>query len=326
MDAWERPPEPIVKKDWLGRVISTDPASPVLPWGSQYIVATGGSDGTVRTWGVKWRVNAKGRVGGEAVPINTFSSLHKSGSIVEQVKLSPDGRLAVSAGRDGRVGVIDVPTGKSWVMTIPASAASRGGGGFFGRGRGEEAWPEDPTVPTGLPLVSCAVDVYRRPVTITTAGVDGTARVWDLRAGGVSVAFPSGSPVWCFGAVPGHGAGAAQLAADGTLLAGAAPIGDQFLMTGHEDGVVRKWDSRRPGIPLAVLLGHRGAVTSLAVDGSDKVVTGSVDGTVRLWDAYNGLSVNCEGHAGPVSGVAMADDYMVSAGWDGSVRSFFPTT
>ena len=89
---------------------------------------------------------------------------------------------------------------------------------------------------------------------------------------------------------------------------------------------MRKWDSRRPGAPLAVLAGHRGAVTSLATDGSDKAVTGSTDGSVRLWDASSGLSVSCEGHGGPVSAVAMADDYMLSASWDGSVRAFFPAT
>lgn len=324
VDAWERPHEP--SKDWLGRVKEVDASNPTLPWSSSYIVATGGSDGAVRTWGLKWRLDGKGRVGGEAVPIATFASLHKgAGAVVEQVKMSADGRMVVSAGRDGRVGVIDVPTGKSWTMTLPPSA-SAARGGFFSRGRAEEPWPTDPSVPTGLPLVTCSVDVYRRPITITTAGVDGAARVWDLRSGSVSVAFPSGSPVWCFGHVPGHGAGAAQLSADGELLAGPAPIGDQFLVTGHEDGVVRKWDSRRPGVPLAVLLGHTGAVTSLATDGSDKVVTGSADGTVRLWDAYSGLSVSCEGHGGPVSGVAMGEDYMLSACWDGSVRSFFPAT
>ena len=137
-----------------------------------------------------------------------------------------------------------------------------------------------------------------------TAGADGTVRVWDLRMGTVALAFPSGSPIWCTATVPGHGAGSPVLNADGTVRSPPAPLGDVLLLSGHEDGVVRKWDSRMPLQPMQLLTGHSGAVVTLAADG-DRVVTGSVDSTVRLWDAPSGASVRCDGHWGQVAATAI---------------------
>ena len=344
LDAWQRPEEVKPRTDWLGRPVKAATSSedggesspPVrsFPCSSNYILASGGSDGTVRVWGAKWRVNKRGQPSGSGVHIATHSSLHKSGSAIECVKLSGDGRIAVSAARDGRIGVTDVATNKTWVMTMPVPVT--GGRGLFGWGAksGSEGTGGgfDPIIaPTGLPLVACSVDAGpRRPVTILSAGLDGTVRLWDLRTGTLSVGFPSGSPVWAYGLVPAHGGGAPMYAADGTPLAPASLLGDAYLVSGHEDGIVRKWDARMSAVPVAAWGGHHGAVTSLAVSPhSDRIVTGSVDGSVRLWDAVTGLSLGCEGHSGPVtpgSGTAMADDYMLSSSWDGTLRCWFPAT
>ena len=320
-DAWERPPEG-PPRDWLGRARGAPGDPPSLPWPSSYIALSGGADGTLRTWGIKWRLAESGRGSGEAVAIASHAGLHKGP--VEAVRLSLDGRLAASAGRDGRLGVVDVPTSKSWLMALPAGVG--GGRRWGGAPAADASEGAPPAAPTGLPLTCLAIDVLRRPVTITTGGLDGTCRVWDLRSGGCAVAFPAGSPVWAFGHVGARGAGAAQLDAQGSLLAGPAPIGDQFLASGHEDGAVRLWDSRRPDAPMTALLGHAAAVTALAADGSDKLLTGAADGSVRLWDAHTGVSVSCEGAGAPVSSVALSQDYMIAASWDGALRTFFPAT
>ena len=143
----------------------------------------------------------------------------------------------------------------------------------------------------------------------------------------MSVAFHSGSPIWAFTYVPAHGGGAPRLGADGGLLVPASPAGDAYLVTGHDDGCLRKWDARMPGAPLSVLTGHAGAVTCLRGDGGgDKLVSGSVDATVRLWDVVSGLSLACAGHTAPVSSVAMGEDSIISSSWDGTVRCWYPST
>ena len=125
--------------------------------------------------------------------------------------------------------------------------------------------------------------------------------------------------------VPAHGGGSPQRGPDGTLLAAAAPVGDAYVVTGHEDGALRKWDTRRPGVPLVGWAGHHAPVTAMAVHG-DKVVTGSLDGVVRVWDATSGMSIRCDGHASQISALALADDYILSASWDGTLRCWFPAT
>lgn len=143
--------------------------------------------------------------------------------------------------------------------------------------------------------------------------------MWDLRTGAVAVAFTSGQPVWCFDAIR-----SSQSAVDGD-----APIGlggGSLVVSGHEDGIVRRWDARRPVVSVSCWSGHGGSpVTSLCSVG-DKVVTGCTAGGVRLWDAQTGLSLLCEGHTGQVAATAVADDYLLSASWDGGLSCWFPAT
>jgi hypothetical protein len=89
LDAWERPEE--AKRDWLGRIkeSTVDPDAPrQLPCTSNYIIVSGGADGTVRTWAAKWRVNKRGNATGRALHLATHSNLHKSGTVIEHVRLS----------------------------------------------------------------------------------------------------------------------------------------------------------------------------------------------------------------------------------------------
>lgn len=301
-----------------------EPPKPrTLPFTSKYVVVSGGTDGTVRAWTATWTVDKRGRPSGEAQHLSTHSSLHKSGAIIEQVKLSADGCKVVSVGRDGSMGIVDIPTGKTWAMTSPPPPSTSRG--LFSWGASSAA-PVDPvTSPSGLPLVTCSIDVTRGPMVVTSAGADGTARVWDLRTGSVSVAFPSGSPVWAFSTIPAHGGGAPQLDAEGNLTAPSAPLGDRYLVSGHEDGLVRVWDSRKAAAPMATWSCNGSPVTALKARG-DKVVTGCADGVVRLWDARSGLPIRCDGHTGQVIGTGVHDDYMLSASWDGTLRVFWPST
>ena len=142
------------------------------------------------------------------------------------------------------------------------------------------------------------------------------------------MAFPSGSPVWCFSHVAGHGRGLAVRDASGAVTSPPAPIGDRLLVSGHEDGLVRRWDSRMPAFADAVWGGAPGAhkaVHCMAVY-DDLVATGGADGSVRLWDARSGDTLLSRGHEGCVGAVAVTRDYVLSAGWDGSLRAWAPET
>ncbi len=144
------------------------------------------------------------------------------------------------------------------------------------------------------------------------------------------LAFASGSSIWACASAPGHGRGSPQFAADGSPLLGAAPLGDVLLLTAHEDGCVRRWDSRAPAAPDAVF-GRRGGAPVVALAAArDKVVAGGADGTVRLWDALSGEDMGVTGHvagaggSAAVAGVGVCDDLWVSAGRDGAVRVWAP--
>ena len=219
-----------------------------------------------------------------------------------------------------------------------------------------------------LPQVYASVDVTQRPIFVTSAGVDGlvrqaipravlpqslifltplppipsliplphhsssTARVWDLRRCALALAFPSHSPIWCVATLPAHGRGAAVLDAQGGLVAPRAPLGDVLLATGHEDGLVRTWDSRRPDAPLLAFRvdSDRSPVTSMSALG-DLLLTGSSSGAVGVWDAVSGLGALCappkplleltphlKSHVAGVSWLNSSS--FVSAHWDGALR------
>jgi len=53
------------------------------------------------------------------------------------------------------------------------------------------------------------------------------------------------------------------------------------LVSGSHDRTIKVW-AREDGRCTATLVGHRGAVTCLAL-GEDKIVSGSDDGDIRIW-------------------------------------------
>jgi WD40 repeat protein len=77
-----------------------------------------------------------------------------------------------------------------------------------------------------------------------------------------------------------------------------------------------------PG-PVTELAGHAGGTLAIACSSDGTLVlTGGADGMVRLWDARTGQELfRCEGHKGPVTGVALAsNDRLVSGSQDRTVR------
>ena len=135
----------------------------------------------------------------------------------------------------------------------------------------------------GVPLTYDAA-LSRDGIHLAVAASDGTAQVWDWRAG---------RQVMELG---GHSSTVSSVAfsSDGELL-----------LTGSWDGTARVWNWRQRQ-EVAVLRGHRGWVTSAAFsrDG-EYVVTGGADGSVRVWAIARQRSL--VSLAGDESGVVSLD-------------------
>lgn len=89
------------------------------------------------------------------------------------------------------------------------------------------------------------------------------------------------------------------------------------------DGTAHLWDVRT-GSELALLLGHRGTLTSAAFspDGS-RLLTASRDKTARLWEAQTGKeSAVLRGHEGEVTSAVFSPDgsQVLTASWDQTTR------
>ena len=104
-----------------------------------------------------------------------------------------------------------------------------------------------------------------------------------------------------------------------------APDGT-WLVTGHDDGTVRTWDTAS-GQPCATLTAHTKRVTAMAIapDGT-WLATGHDDGTVRTWDtaATGQPRATLTGHTKRVTAMAIAPDgtWLATHGLDGTVRTW----
>jgi WD40 repeat protein len=98
--------------------------------------------------------------------------------------------------------------------------------------------------------------------------------------------------------------------------------GDKFI-TSAWDGTIRVWDFMS-GLQTTRIKAHTGGVYSAKFDKSGKyIVSGGDDFMVRLWDASTGALVSeFQGHKGGVGDVNITDDlkYIISGSRDGSIR------
>lgn len=221
--------------------------------------------GTIDTTARIWNVSTGDLVG--------IVSGHRSG--VQSVTFSPDGRSILTTGRDGKVFVSRSSDG----LLQAALLGQRG----------------------SVPNASFSPDGQR----VITAGEDGFARIWNADVD-VAGAGPPGTPRFL---------GSHVLP---VTAVGYSPNGKLVLSAGA-DGTARLW--RRDG--SALKLEHSGAVTcaSFSKNGA-LVVTGSADGTARVWRTATGTLVAVLPHGAPVNAARLSPDgrTAVTAGSDGSAR------
>ncbi len=285
------------------------------------VAVSGGGDGLVRVWDLR-----AGTKRGEPLTGHTYDV-----AAVTVGELDGTPVAVTSDGVDGTVRIWDLRAGRarggpltaSWgdvaalavgeVDGVPV-AVSSGGLKATVHVWDLRAWTTlgKPLIGHSRPVTTLAVgDVDGVPVAIS-GSIDGTVRMWDLRA------EAAGEPV------TGNSVGIRALSAAVGEVDG-VPV----AICGGSDGTVQVWDLRtgRPrGKPMP---GHEASVYAVAaakIDGAPIAVSGGSDGTVRVWDLRTETARGepLTGHQAWVLAVAVAEvdgtPIAVSGGWDGTVR------
>jgi RNA polymerase sigma factor (sigma-70 family) len=266
--------------------------------------------------------------------------------------LSPDGGLALSAGRsESSPRLWDVATGKelrrlgghrSWVWDVAFSADGRWA--FSCGVDGLRLWE----VATGKELrhfMGHTRQVYRVALSADgkralSGSQDHTVRLWELETGKELYCFTGHTDEIQSVALSPDGGRGLSCSADGTMrlwdvqtgqelrrFPGAAcavfsPDGKRLLSAGRGH-LVRLWDAET-GKELRRFTGHTKEAYAVAFSRDGKrALSGAEDMTVRLWDVETGKELRClRGHTRDISRVAFTPDgaRALSASYDGTLR------
>ncbi len=296
-----------------------------------------------------------GHVAGAArpAPRRELRSLSGHRECVHAVALAPDGRRAVSGGKDRTLRLWDVETGRE-LRTFPEQpqevravafapdgrrllSASGAGLRLWDAERGEELarWSGHSDAVKALAF---SPDGTRA----VSGGDDRTVRVWDVQSGRELLRFTRHSGGVTGVAVSPDGEHVLSSGRDQTLRLWALRTGREIrqfagprgpvlsaafspdgaqAVSGHFDTIARLWEMDS-GRELRRLHGHKQMVSAAVFTPSGaRVLTASQDQTVRLWDLDSGCELCAfEGHAGGVTCLAVAGRYAVSGGADKTLR------
>ncbi|KAI5117200.1 hypothetical protein M0805_004970 [Coniferiporia weirii] len=241
-----------------------------------------------------------------------------TGSSIECVAYSLDGRHIVSGSRDKTLKIWDAQTGdavgepltghEDWVRSVAYSPDGR----HIVSGSHDRTlriWDAQTRDAVGEPLTghedwvsSVAYSPDGRH--IVSGSCDRTLRIWDAHTKNAV-----GEPL------TGHSEPVHSVAysSDG-----------RHIVSGSYDKTLRIWDAHT-GDAVGELTGHSDSVTSVALSPDGRhIVSGSYDATLRIWDAQTGDAVGepLTGHEDWVSSVAYSPDgrHIVSGSRDWTLR------
>lgn len=275
-------------------------------------LATAGKDHIVQVW--------REQLG----PIINLPSHSKS---VWAGTFTPDGKLAVTAGGDGKVMLSSPQDGKKIAelttyddVVLASVAVSPNGQWLAASGFGEmhNAFLWHMTSKKRIDLlghthrvqnIAFSPDGHR----LLTVSHDKTAKVWDVSTGKVIVSLSAGTTLW-----------------KGVF----SPDGRHVVTVG-DDGIGRIWDSLT-GQLLIQLAGHTALSCAVLYSQDGQwIATGSDDKTARLWNAQTGELAHSlgtgtpgKGHTDTVTSLAFSRDgkTLLTASHDGTVIGWDVTT
>ena len=236
--------------------------------------------------------------------------------VVNAVDVAADGRLAVSAGRDGRVLVWDLRSGAE-LRALPVGAV--------------------------VSHVALIGDGRR----VLTADVMGNVRMWALVTGQrlTTLRAPHegarGQPVLAIAVAPdgtraavatptsievidiATGKPTATVATTSRVLSLGFTGGASELVSGDAGGELRRYDAATLSVRRKIA-GHAREITAIATSADGRrVLSGSGDGRIKLWDVTSGALLRVvTAHALPIRGVRLNGDASraASASEDGNIK------
>ena len=234
-------------------------------------------------------------------PLLKTLSGHKS--TVNDVAITPDGKLIVSASSDRSIRVWNLDAGteervfeghKGWVQAVALTPDGR---------RAVSASQDHTLVVWNLisgvkertleghldPVQTVAIMMNKSLDTLQAVSASyGTLKVWNLE---------TGTEEWAF---EGHSAwvNAVTIAPNG-----------RWMVSASDDGKLKIWDLVAK-TKKRTITGHLGRVLAVAITpDSHHIVSASHDKTLKIWDIETGLeNHSLEGHSGGVNAVAITPD------------------
>jgi WD40 repeat protein len=264
-------------------------------------LASAGTDRTVRVWNL-----------GSGQPARALN-----GHVQPVTALAPAGRALLSAGGDGKLqawdlagtaeprAVASAPAALLALAVAPDAQTAIVGGGD--RAARVVSLADGAIAATGPTHQAAVTAVARQPGgdQAASASADGVVKLWSSADGAERVSFRA------------HDSG-------GTAAMVFTPDGRRLITAGG-DRAIKVWRVA-PGFskePLAVLSGHGGPVSTLAINADGSwLASGGADAIVKVWDLATRAEVRAfRGHGDWVTSVAFGPDgdTLASAAVDGRV-------
>jgi WD40 repeat protein len=280
-------------------------------------------------------------------------------ALVNETRLSPDGRY-IAVGRTGNnAKLIDFNTGRIYKtltghsgMVICLNFSNDGKylatGGIDGKAI---VWnvetggivKEFPLLDTSLAIFS--VDISPDNRLLATADWAGDIIIWDIETGKIlKTMAPHGGMAICHIKFSANGLYIISAGLDGKLKLIEIDTGEEIrkfightdlvtsinlhpkedkIITTGKDNTIRIWDFYS-GLQVRKINAHAGGTYSARFDSSGKyIVSGGEDNIVKLWDAASGtLIASFSGHRGAIGDAHLTADnkYIISGSRDGSIR------
>jgi WD40 repeat protein len=202
--------------------------------------------------------------------------LHGHSDWIRALAFAPDSRMLATTGEDGKIFIWDVATGKRKAefhlnMTRIFAITFCNHGRWIAAGGADNlvhlfSLPEKAHIGELAGHEGWLTEIFAMDAAVlATCSEDGTLRIWDLDRKECSRTFAYGAKVWC----------------------GASCNRGKSLVSGAEDGILRRWDANS-GAYEAEVRAHQGAIKSVAVNSTeDLVATTGDDGAIRLWRLPN---------------------------------------